>query len=95
MSKWAAAAFRGVHELRFHLCSESAASQPLRSFLQSNYKSMKGASPALPMLVREHKGASPTVYVRYGMGKEKSVSVADMSEEQIATTLKAAFQASK
>ena len=30
MSKWAAAAFKGVHELRFHLCSESAASQALR-----------------------------------------------------------------
>jgi NADH dehydrogenase (ubiquinone) 1 alpha subcomplex subunit 2 len=61
--------FKLVRELRFHLCQTSPASEGLRGFLKSNYKSIKQSNPKLPILIRECNGTPAQVYAVYGTRK--------------------------
>ncbi|PWA24622.1 NADH dehydrogenase [ubiquinone] 1 alpha subcomplex subunit 2 [Gambusia affinis] len=78
---------KNLREIRLHLCQSSAASQGARNFVEQNYVALKKANPDLPILIRECSGVQARLWARYDFGKEKSVSVDDMSADQVATAL--------
>ncbi|KIV90958.1 hypothetical protein PV10_05556 [Exophiala mesophila] len=74
---------QGLREVRFHLCSSSPASEATRSFLKRAYPTMKHHNPSTPILIREATGVEPKIWARYGLGKEKSESLAGLSDKEI------------
>jgi NADH dehydrogenase (ubiquinone) 1 alpha subcomplex subunit 2 len=48
---------KGVRELRFILCQQSAASNGVRNYVLNNYTAVKASNPELPFIVREAIGA--------------------------------------
>ncbi|XP_064017446.1 NADH dehydrogenase [ubiquinone] 1 alpha subcomplex subunit 2 [Pogoniulus pusillus] len=87
----AAAAVRGIggglRELRIHLCQRSAGSRGVREFIEQRYVALKKANPDLPVLVRECSGVQPRLWARYEFGKEKSVSLNNLTVEEVAKAL--------
>ncbi|XP_056269966.1 A disintegrin and metalloproteinase with thrombospondin motifs 2-like isoform X2 [Pseudoliparis swirei] len=94
-AKMAAAAVRslgsglGKHlrEVRVHLCQNSAASKGARDFVEQHYVTLKTSNPDFPIRIRECSGVQARVWARYGFGRESSVSVDNMSADQVASTL--------
>ncbi|KAM9701087.1 NADH dehydrogenase [ubiquinone] 1 alpha subcomplex subunit 2 [Menidia menidia] len=80
---------KNLREVRLHLCQTSAASQGARDFVEQNYVTLKRTNPGFPILVRECSGVQARLWARYGLGKERSVSVENMSAEQVAGALQA------
>ncbi|KAL6245093.1 hypothetical protein RBB50_007868 [Rhinocladiella similis] len=74
---------QGLRELRFHLCSSGQGSEATRSFLKRAYPTMKHHNPNTPILIREAVGVEPKVWVRYGLGKEKSEALSGLSAKEI------------
>ncbi|XP_051250821.1 NADH dehydrogenase [ubiquinone] 1 alpha subcomplex subunit 2 [Dicentrarchus labrax] len=83
---------KNLRELRVHLCQTSAASGGARDFVEQHYVSLKKSNPDFPILIRECSGVQARVWARYGFGKEKSVSVDNMSADQVAKALETLVQ---
>ncbi|XP_015258582.1 PREDICTED: NADH dehydrogenase [ubiquinone] 1 alpha subcomplex subunit 2 [Cyprinodon variegatus] len=84
---------RNLREIRIHLCQNSAASRGARDFVEQNYVTLKKANPDFPILIRECSGVQARLWARYEFGKEKSVSVENMSADQVAAALQNLAQA--
>ncbi|NWU93247.1 NDUA2 dehydrogenase, partial [Upupa epops] len=78
---------RGLRELRVHLCQRSAGSRGVREFIEQHYVTLKKANPDFPILIRECSGVQPRLWARYEFGKEKSVSLNNMSVDEVAKAL--------
>ena len=78
-----------VCEVRFAFCQRSAASSGIRSFLKSEYMSMKAQNPRLPILVRECQDTLPRMTVRYDFGREESLICDGLDQSQIRERLAA------
>ncbi|OAV94686.1 hypothetical protein PTTG_06874 [Puccinia triticina 1-1 BBBD Race 1] len=63
-----------VREIRFHFSPTQA--NPVKSFIQANYSSIKSSNPDLPILFRESSIGTPArAIVRFEYGIEKQVSL--------------------
>jgi NADH dehydrogenase (ubiquinone) 1 alpha subcomplex subunit 2 len=80
---WRQSLSKNLRELRIHLCQTGKSSQGVRDFIEKHYVELKQQNPKFPILIRECSGIEPRIYGRYGYGKESSVSVADLSSEQV------------
>ncbi|XP_061902527.1 NADH dehydrogenase [ubiquinone] 1 alpha subcomplex subunit 2 [Entelurus aequoreus] len=83
---------KNLRELRIHLCQTSAASKGTRDFVEQHYVNLKRANPDFPILVRECSGVEARLWARYDFGKERSLSVDNMSADQVAQNLHALLQ---
>merc|ERR1711970_958048 len=72
-----------LRELRIHHCQKAASSQGVRDFVEHNYVSIKKANPTFPLLVRECSDIVPKVWARYEFGRETSLTLEDMTKEQV------------
>merc|ERR1712070_1073774 len=84
---------KALHELRFHFCQISPASQGLRNFILNNYTQMKAANPSVSLLVRECADVEPKVWARYDLGKESSVSLSGKDEKAVMAELEKLIKA--
>jgi len=78
-----------VSEVRFAFCQRSSGSSGIRSFLRSEYLSMKAQNPRLPILVRECQDTLPRMTVRYAFGREESLICDGLNQSQIRDRLAA------
>ncbi|NXT18472.1 NDUA2 dehydrogenase, partial [Syrrhaptes paradoxus] len=78
---------RGLRELRIHLCQRSAGSRGVRDFIEQHYVTLKKANPDFPILIRECSGVQPKLWARFEFGKEKSVSLNNLSVDEVAKAL--------
>ncbi|NXP56764.1 NDUA2 dehydrogenase, partial [Heliornis fulica] len=78
---------RGLRELRVHLCQRSAGSRGVREFIEQHYVTLKKANPDVPILIRECSGVQPAFWARYEFGKEKSVSLNNLTVDEVAKAL--------
>ncbi|AWO99729.1 putative NADH dehydrogenase [Scophthalmus maximus] len=78
---------KNLREIRVHLCQTSAASTGVRDFVEQHYVTLKKSNPDFPILIRECSGVQARLWARYDFGKEGSVSVDNMSADQVATAL--------
>ncbi|XP_031615774.2 NADH dehydrogenase [ubiquinone] 1 alpha subcomplex subunit 2 [Oreochromis aureus] len=83
---------KNLREIRLHLCQTSAASKGARDFVEQNYVTLKRSNPEFPILIRECSGVQARLWARYGFGKETSVSVENMSADQVAKALQTLAQ---
>ena len=81
------AASVALMELRVQMCQSSAASKGIREFWFKNYSTVKAANEKLPILVREKAGIPAKLTAAYAGGKEQSVSVDGMSEDEFGAEL--------
>ncbi|CAH1175708.1 unnamed protein product [Phaedon cochleariae] len=72
-----------LKELRLHLCQTGAASKGVREFIEKYYVELKSNNPKFPILIRECSGVEPRLWARYEFGKEKSVSLKDLSASDV------------
>ncbi|NXS56075.1 NDUA2 dehydrogenase, partial [Brachypteracias leptosomus] len=78
---------RGLRELRIHLCQTSPGSRGVREFIEQHYVTLKKANPDFPILIRECSGVQPKLWARYEFGKEKSLSLNNLSVDEVAKAL--------
>ncbi|XP_054024516.1 NADH dehydrogenase [ubiquinone] 1 alpha subcomplex subunit 2 [Melanerpes formicivorus] len=78
---------RGLRELRIHLCQRSPGSRGVREFIEQHYVTLKKANPDFPILIRECSGVQPKLWARYEFGREKSVSLNNLSVDEVAKAL--------
>ncbi|XP_051486890.1 NADH dehydrogenase [ubiquinone] 1 alpha subcomplex subunit 2 [Apus apus] len=78
---------RNLRELRVHLCQRSPGSRGVRDFIEQHYVTLKKANPDFPILIRECSGVQPKLWARYEFGKEKSVSLDNLSVDEVAKAL--------
>ncbi|XP_078100674.1 NADH dehydrogenase [ubiquinone] 1 alpha subcomplex subunit 2 [Sander vitreus] len=83
---------KNLREIRVHLCQTSAASKGARDFVEQHYVTLKKTNPDFPILIRECSGVQARVWARYDFGKESSVSVENMSADQVAGALQTLAQ---
>ncbi|XP_023281351.1 NADH dehydrogenase [ubiquinone] 1 alpha subcomplex subunit 2 [Seriola lalandi dorsalis] len=83
---------KNLREIRVHLCQTSAASKGARDFVEQHYVALKKSNPDFPILIRECSGVQARVWARYDFGKESSVSVDNMSADQVAKALQTLVQ---
>uniref|UniRef100_A0A1A7W9F3 NADH dehydrogenase [ubiquinone] 1 alpha subcomplex subunit 2 n=1 Tax=Iconisemion striatum TaxID=60296 RepID=A0A1A7W9F3_9TELE len=83
---------KNLREIRLHLCQTSAASKGVRDFVEQNYVTLKAANLDFPILIRECSGVQARLWVRHGLGKETSVSLDNMSADQVAKALQSLAQ---
>ncbi|XP_022625143.1 NADH dehydrogenase [ubiquinone] 1 alpha subcomplex subunit 2 [Seriola dumerili] len=83
---------KNLREIRVHLCQTSAASKGARDFVEQHYVTLKKSNPDFPILIRECSGVQARVWARYDFGKESSVSVDNMSADQVAKALQTLVQ---
>ncbi|KAK2827905.1 hypothetical protein Q5P01_018939 [Channa striata] len=83
---------KNLREIRVHLCQTSAASKGAREFVEQHYVTLKKSNPDFPILVRECSGVQARLWARYDFGKESSVSVENMSADQVAKALQTLVQ---
>ncbi|XP_070839402.1 NADH dehydrogenase [ubiquinone] 1 alpha subcomplex subunit 2 [Chaetodon auriga] len=83
---------KNLREIRIHLCQTSTASKGARDFVEQHYVSLKKSNPDFPILIRECSGVQARVWARYDFGKESSVSVDNMSADQVAKALQTLVQ---
>ncbi|XP_022913583.1 NADH dehydrogenase [ubiquinone] 1 alpha subcomplex subunit 2 [Onthophagus taurus] len=76
-----------LKELRLHLCQRGETSKGAREFVEKFYVGIKSQNPTFPILVRECSSVEPKLWARYEKGKETSVSLKNMSAEDIYTKL--------
>ncbi|ESO07535.1 hypothetical protein HELRODRAFT_75835 [Helobdella robusta] len=77
-----------VKEIRVHLCQKSLSSKGVRDFIEQQYVELKKTNPTFPFLIRECSNVEPKIWARYEFGKEKSVSLANLTSQQVSETLK-------
>ncbi|KAM8798762.1 NADH dehydrogenase [ubiquinone] 1 alpha subcomplex subunit 2 [Eudromia elegans] len=78
---------RGLRELRVHLCQRSPGSRGARDFIEQRYVALKAANPELPILIRECSEVQPALWARYEFGKERKVSLNNLSVDEVAKAL--------
>ncbi|NXF95016.1 NDUA2 dehydrogenase, partial [Eubucco bourcierii] len=78
---------RGLRELRIHLCQRAPGSRGVREFIEQHYVTLKKANPDFPILIRECSGVQPKLWARYEFGKEKSVSLNNLTVDEVAKAL--------
>ncbi|XP_077360539.1 NADH dehydrogenase [ubiquinone] 1 alpha subcomplex subunit 2 [Festucalex cinctus] len=78
---------KNLREIRIHICQTSAASKGARDFVEQHYVDLKRANANFPILVRECSGVEARLWARYDLGKEHSVSLDNMSVDQVAQSL--------
>ncbi|XP_058483626.1 NADH dehydrogenase [ubiquinone] 1 alpha subcomplex subunit 2 [Solea solea] len=78
---------KNLREIRVHLCQTSAASGGVRDFVEQHYVALKQSNPDFPILIRECSGVQARLWARHEFGKESSVSVDNMSADQVAHAL--------
>lgn len=78
---------KGVREVRFIMCQQSAASQGVRNYVLNNYAKAKKANPLTPLIVREATGAQPCVMARYEYGVERRVYLYGATEAEVEQTV--------
>ncbi|XP_028322167.1 NADH dehydrogenase [ubiquinone] 1 alpha subcomplex subunit 2 [Gouania willdenowi] len=83
---------KNLREVRVLLCQTSEASKGARDFVEQNYVSLKKSNPEFPILIRECSGVQAQLWARYDFGKERSVSVDNMSANQVAAALETLVQ---
>ncbi|XP_070712153.1 NADH dehydrogenase [ubiquinone] 1 alpha subcomplex subunit 2 [Pempheris klunzingeri] len=83
---------KNLREIRVHLCQTSAASKGARDFVEQHYVSLKKSNPDFPILIRECSGVPARIWARHDFGKESSVSVDNMSADQVAASLQTLVQ---
>ncbi|CAI5642364.1 unnamed protein product [Oreochromis niloticus] len=83
---------KNLREIRLHLCQTSAASKGARDFVEQSYVTLKRSNPEFPILIRECSGVQARLWARYDFGKETSVSVENMSADQVAKALQTLAQ---
>ncbi|XP_008331574.2 NADH dehydrogenase [ubiquinone] 1 alpha subcomplex subunit 2 [Cynoglossus semilaevis] len=83
---------KSLREVRVHLCQTSAGSRGARDFVEHHYVPLKKSNPDFPILIRECSGAQARLWARYEFGKECSVSVENMSSDQVAQALRTLVQ---
>uniref|UniRef100_A0A3Q3Q7P2 NADH dehydrogenase [ubiquinone] 1 alpha subcomplex subunit 2 n=1 Tax=Monopterus albus TaxID=43700 RepID=A0A3Q3Q7P2_MONAL len=83
---------KNLREIRVHLCQTSAASKGTRDFVEQHYVALKKSNPDFPILIRECSGVQARLWARYDFGKESSVSVENMSADQVAKALQTLVQ---
>uniref|UniRef100_A0A3Q4NBP8 NADH dehydrogenase [ubiquinone] 1 alpha subcomplex subunit 2 n=1 Tax=Neolamprologus brichardi TaxID=32507 RepID=A0A3Q4NBP8_NEOBR len=64
----------------------------LLEFVEQNYVTLKRSNPEFPILIRECSGVQARLWARYDFGKETSVSVENMSADQVAKALQTLAQ---
>lgn len=70
-----------IREIRIHFSPSHA--NPIKSFIQSNYSSIKSSNPDLPILFRESSIGTPArAIVRFEYGVEKQVSLEKANSSQ-------------
>ncbi|CED84808.1 NADH:ubiquinone oxidoreductase NDUFA2/B8 subunit [Phaffia rhodozyma] len=84
-----------LKELRFHLCQTSPASAGLRSYINSNYLSLKAANPDLKVLIREAAAVSPRAFARFEQGVESEVGLANLTEKDVVKQLETLVKSSE
>ncbi|XP_026166091.1 NADH dehydrogenase [ubiquinone] 1 alpha subcomplex subunit 2 [Mastacembelus armatus] len=83
---------KNLREIRVHLCQTSAASKGARDFVEQHYVTLKKSNPDFPILIRECSGVQARLWARYDFGKESSISVENMSADQVAKALQTLVQ---
>ncbi|KAM9847304.1 NADH dehydrogenase [ubiquinone] 1 alpha subcomplex subunit 2 [Aulostomus maculatus] len=83
---------KNLREIRVHLCQTSAASKGVRDFVEQHYVTLKQANPDFPILIRECSGVQARLWARYDFGKEHSVSVDNMSADEVGQSLQTLVQ---
>ncbi|XP_034033273.1 NADH dehydrogenase [ubiquinone] 1 alpha subcomplex subunit 2 [Thalassophryne amazonica] len=83
---------KNLRELRVHLCQSSGSSAGARDFVEQHYVTLKKANPGFPILIRECSGVQAQLWARYDFGAERSVSVDNMTADQVAKVLQALVQ---
>ena len=73
----------GLREIRVHLCQRSPGSQGVRDFIVQRYVELKKAHPNLPILIRECSEVQPKLWARYAFGQEKTVSLNNLSADEV------------
>uniref|UniRef100_A0A3Q4IBU3 NADH dehydrogenase [ubiquinone] 1 alpha subcomplex subunit 2 n=1 Tax=Neolamprologus brichardi TaxID=32507 RepID=A0A3Q4IBU3_NEOBR len=74
-------------------CSEGVVKlRQVREFVEQNYVTLKRSNPEFPILIRECSGVQARLWARYDFGKETSVSVENMSADQVAKALQTLAQ---
>ncbi|CAG9317269.1 unnamed protein product [Blepharisma stoltei] len=72
-----------LREIRFICCQASGHSAGVRSFINTNYQSVKDAAPRFPFIVRECENAIPLIIARYDFGVERKVVAENLSEAEV------------
>lgn len=72
-----------LRELRIHLCQKSENSAGVRNFIEQYYVPLKKENPKFPILIRECKGIEPRIWARYDMGRESSLSLANLKADDV------------
>lgn len=75
---------KGVRELRFIMCQQSATSTGVKNYCLNNYAAIKQSNPDFPFIVREAKGAQACVTARYEFGVERRVYLQNATEAEVA-----------
>ncbi|XP_033834532.1 NADH dehydrogenase [ubiquinone] 1 alpha subcomplex subunit 2 [Periophthalmus magnuspinnatus] len=78
---------KNLREVRLHLSQSCAGSQGAREFVEQHYVTLKRSNPDFPILIRECSGVRATLWARYAHGRECSVSVENMSCDEVASAL--------
>uniref|UniRef100_A0A8C6WTV8 NADH dehydrogenase [ubiquinone] 1 alpha subcomplex subunit 2 n=1 Tax=Neogobius melanostomus TaxID=47308 RepID=A0A8C6WTV8_9GOBI len=78
---------KNLREVRVHLSQSCAGSQGARDFVEQHYVTLKKSNPDFPILIRECSGVRATLWARYARGVERSVSVENMSSDEVASVL--------
>lgn len=70
-----------------YLCPLAAVSlfppPPRRDFIVQRYVELKKAHPNLPILIRECSEVQPKLWARYAFGQEKTVSLNNLSADEV------------
>ncbi|XP_052012077.1 NADH dehydrogenase [ubiquinone] 1 alpha subcomplex subunit 2 [Apodemus sylvaticus] len=77
----------GLREIRIHLCQRSPGSQGVRNFILQRYVELKKAHPDLPILIRECSEVQPKLWARYAFGQEKTVSLNNLSADEVSRAM--------
>ncbi|CAG9771975.1 unnamed protein product [Ceutorhynchus assimilis] len=77
-----------LRELRVHLCQTSPASKGVREFIEKHYVELKSSNPKFPILIRECSGVEPKLWARFEQGKEKAISLKDLSASDVLCKIK-------
>ncbi|XP_066159220.1 NADH dehydrogenase [ubiquinone] 1 alpha subcomplex subunit 2 [Euwallacea fornicatus] len=77
-----------LKELRIHLCQTSPTSKGVREFIEKYYVDLKSSNPKFPILIRECSGIEPKLWARFEQGKEKAVSLKDLSSSDVLSKIK-------
>ncbi|KAK2765024.1 hypothetical protein FQN54_008723 [Arachnomyces sp. PD_36] len=74
---------KSLKEIRFLFCHSSPHSEPVRTFLQRAYPTMKKNNPHVPIMMREATGTEPRIFTRYEFGKEKQELLSGLTDKEI------------